>query len=170
MLHLRAADSAEDASAWTARLTSFFHWNGTGCPERLWTLHSWRWSNLSGHGPGEPALGGPVAGDWIRWHSEVPSNFNQSVSWQIWIGNYFISCKNSKAILFYVGMNSNSLSFVPEMHVTEKLSLPSIGPQVFSWHLQCQMSCPCCARYRTRKFSLAWELISPAGIVHFCRN
>ena len=45
---------------------------GTGCPKRLWSLPPWRYQKLSGHGPGQPALGrgGPA---WAEGLDQVAS-------------------------------------------------------------------------------------------------
>lgn len=130
---------------------------------------------VSGHGSVQLALGGPcmsrevAPGDFRGPFQPQPASDLVQL-----VGKLFYILQEFKT--FYVGMNSDSSSFVPEMQVREKLSFP---PPVFSWRLQSRMLCPCCASYRAKKFfhprrnvlgiGLQPELFVSAGITKgFC--
>lgn len=60
---------------------TFLRWGrlntGTGCPEGLWTFHTYAYSNLARRGPGKPAVADPALGrGWTRWSSEFPASFS----------------------------------------------------------------------------------------------
>jgi len=47
------------------------HWKG--CPGRLWSLLLWRYSDLPGRGPVQPAVGAPaLAGGWDQMTHRGP--------------------------------------------------------------------------------------------------
>ena len=91
-------------SLWTSGNTfSLWGWlsTGTGCPERcVESLLLGYIQNPSGHGPGQPPLGGPLkqGGGWTSWPPEAPSNL--SLSEIVWTTASEIYPQNGASSLF----------------------------------------------------------------------